>query len=164
MIAEVPLSLVLELRAKLRDYPEINYLYSGKETQDQEYARLVYEAMEKISSTPPVFSDTWNFRSGFPRALITYLLDLAMALSLREVSLWMMRNDFQWQAGNTSIRLFDRWRAYQTIYPALMQEAQSAIREWKVAYNMERAYGACMTELFDSSKMVETRDWVSISV
>jgi hypothetical protein len=164
MIAEVPLALVLELRAKLRDYPEINYLYSGKETQDHEYARLLYEAMEKVSSTPPIFGDTWNFRVGFPRALITYLLDLAMALALQEVCLWMMRNDFQWQAGNTSIRLFDRWRAYQTVYPALKAEAQGAIRDWKIAYNMERAYGAYMTEMYDTSKLVETRDWVTVTV
>ncbi|GAG28537.1 unnamed protein product, partial [marine sediment metagenome] len=41
MSARVPRPLVLELRAKLRDYPEINYLYEGKESEDQQLARIL---------------------------------------------------------------------------------------------------------------------------
>lgn len=164
MIAEVPIPLVRELRARMRDYPEINYLYSGKESSDEDYARIIWEAMEKVSATTPVIMDAWNFRAGFPRALVPYLLDLAVAISLREVSLWMMRNDFQYQTGNTTVRLYDRWRAYQTIYHALMADSMASIKDWKVAYNSERAWGMSLTEMFDGWRMLDSRDWVTVTV
>jgi hypothetical protein len=164
MIAEVPTPLVRELRAKMRDYPEINYLYSGKETQDNEYARLIFEALEKTASMPPVFTEAWNFRAGVPQGLITYILDLGMALCLREICIWMMRNDFQWQAGNTTVRLFDRWRAYSSLYPSLMQEALGNIKAWKGAYNLGRAWGASMTEMYSTSHLLDPRDWVAVTV
>lgn len=164
MIAEVPRPLVRELRAKLRDYPELNYLYSGEESSDMQLARILFEAMEKIVALPPVFGDTWTFRSGFPRQLVTHLLDLAAGLTLREVSLWMRRNDFQWQAGNTTVRLYDRWRAYESLYPALIQGAMNDAKEWKVAQNNNRAWGMNLTEMFDGWRNLDNRDWVSVTV
>jgi hypothetical protein len=164
MIAEVPITLVRELRAKLRDYPEINYLYSGKENSDTDVARLIFEASEKVAGAPPIFDETWTFKSGFPKALITYLMDLAVGLALREVSIWMMRNDFQYQTGNTTVRLFDRWRAYQSIYPQLIAEATSNIQNWKVAYNTSRAWGMALTEMFEGWRMLDSRDWVTVTV
>jgi hypothetical protein len=164
MIAEVPIPLVREIRSRMRDYPEINYLYSGKESSDEDYARILWEAMEKVSASAPVLTDSWSFRSGFPRGLIPFLLDLSVAIALREVSLWMMRNDFQYQTGNTTVRLYDRWRAYQTIYQALMAEANNSIKEWKTAYNSERAWGMSLTEMFDGWRMLDSRDWVTVTV
>lgn len=164
MIAEVPITLVRELRARLRDYPEINYLYSGKENSDSDLARIIFEASEKISGVPPILDEVWSFKSGFPKALITYLLDLAMAIALREISIWMMRNDFQYQTGNTTVRLFDRWRAYQTLYPQMMAEAKSDVQNWKTAYNTNRAWGMALTEMFEGWRMLDSRDWVTVTV
>ena len=164
MSARVPRPLVLELRAKLRDYPEINYLYEGKESEDQQLARVLWEAMEKVNVTPPLFSEEWRFDGSFPRPIVRLVIDLAVALTLQEVILWMMRNDFQYQAGNTTIRLFDRWRAYQTMQGPMEQKAMSAVLNYKVAYNSNRAWGQSLTEMFDGWRELDDQDWVMVSV
>lgn len=164
MSIKVPKPLVRELRAKLRDYPEINYLYTGKESEDHQLARILFEALEKLSYLPPVLSESWSFEGTFPKALITYLLDLGVAITLREVCIWMIRNDFQYQAGNTSVRLYDRWRAYQTVIPGIEQSAMNSAQQWKTAYNANRAWGMSLTEMYEGWRILDSRDWVTVTV
>ncbi|GAG34008.1 unnamed protein product, partial [marine sediment metagenome] len=58
----------------------------------------------------------------------------------------------------------DRWRAYQTMQGPMQTEATNAIREYKVAYNADRAWGASLTEMFDGWRSLDSRDWVLVTV
>lgn len=163
MNIRVPKPLVRELRAKLRDYPEINYLYQTEESADHELARCLYEALEELNLSPPVFNETWTFTS-VPKNMVRVIIDLAVCRVLDEVMLWMARNEFRYTSGNTSIQLFDRWRAYQAIIPSLRGRADKIAQSSKAALNAEYGWGANMTEMYDAWRSLETADWITVSV
>lgn len=48
------LPLVKLIRAKLRDYPELNRLVSGRETSDREIAFAIMETIDDFNNTPPL--------------------------------------------------------------------------------------------------------------
>ena len=49
-------NLIALIRAKLRDYPELNMLVEGRETSDREIAFAIMEAVDDFNSTPPLIS------------------------------------------------------------------------------------------------------------
>lgn len=159
----VPKPLVRELRAKLRDYPEVNYLYQTEESSDQDFARILYEALEDLNLMGPVFDTAWTF-TDIPARAIRLVLDFAVCRALNEVAIWMARNEFQYQSGNTSIKLFDRWRSYMQIQPMLKAQADSNAKAFKVATNVNLAWGSNLTEMYDAWRSLESADWVTISV
>jgi hypothetical protein len=162
MEPRVPRPLVRELRAKLRDYPEVNYLYQAEESADHELARCIYEALEELNLMPPVFDQGWTF-TAIPAKMIRVLLDLAVIRVLHEVMIWMARNEFRYTTGNTSIQLFDRWRSFQALVPMLSQKAESLVTSAKVAMNCDAGWGSNMTEMYDAWRSLDTADWVTVS-
>jgi hypothetical protein len=163
MDIRVPRPLVRELRAKLRDYPEINYLYQTEESSDVELARCLFEALEELNISAPMFDEEWTFTS-VPKLMIRVIIDLAVCRVLEELIIWMARNEFKYTSGNTSIQLFDRWRAYQAIAPGVRARAEQMAHGYKAFMNAERGWGSNMTEMYDAWRNLETADWVTISV
>jgi hypothetical protein len=160
----VPLALVRELRAKLRDYPEWNFLYKDEESRDQQLARILNESLEDINLTQPMMSaQEWTF-SQIPTLAVRLLLDLAAILALEEVSIWMVRNQFQYQAGNTSVKLYDQWQAYRTIASEMRPRVEGKITEYKVKLNIDQAYGMNLTELYDSRWIRDASAYITVSV
>ena len=163
MEPRVPRPLVRELRAKLRDYPEVNYLYQAEESSDPDLARILYEALEDLNLMGPVFDTAWTFMD-IPTRAVRLVLDLAVCRTLNEVALWMARNEFQYQSGNTSIKLFDRWRSYMQLQPMLKAQADAAAKAFKVATNVNLGWGSNLTEMYDAWRSMESADWVTVSV
>jgi hypothetical protein len=155
--------LIRELRAKLRDYPEVNYLYQSEETSDPDFARILYEALDDLNLIGPVFDVAWTFLD-IPARAIRLVLDFAVCRTLIEVMIWMARNEFQYQSGNTSIKLFDRWRSYMQIQPMLKGQVEASARAFKVATNMNLGWGSNLTEMYDAWRSLESADWVTVSV
>lgn len=162
MEIRVPRPLVRELRAKLRDYPEINYLYQSEESADHELARCIYEALEEMNLLPPVFDQGWTFQT-IPARMIRALLDLSVVRVLHEVMIWMARNEFRYTTGNTSIQLFDRWRSFQALVPMLEQRTNNLVTAGKVAINCDAGWGSNLTEMYDAWRSLESADWVTVS-
>lgn len=163
MDIRVPKPLVRELRAKLRDYPEVNYLYQREESADHELARCLWEALEEANLLSPIFTEAWTF-TYLPQRMIRVIIDLAVCRVLQEVMLWMARNEFRYTSGNTSIQLFDRWRSYQAIIPTLKAGAEQLGKGYKLFLNTEMAWGGNLTEMYDAWRSLETADWVTVSI
>jgi len=163
MEIRVPKPLVRELRAKLRDYPEINYVDKKEESRDKDLARCLWEAMEDLNLIPPVFNDDYSF-TNLPRKAVRIILDLAVVRVLNEVSIWMIRQDFKYIAGDVQVDIYSRWRSYQQLIPILSGEVKAAAQGFKFSENTERAWGANLTEMYDSWRGLENADWFVINV
>lgn len=159
---KVPKALVRELRAKLRDYPEWNYLEKNEESKDQQLARILWEALELFNLLPPIL-DQWDFRN-IPKGTTRLIVNMAVVLVLKEVSIWMVRNEFQYQSGNTSVKLYDRWRAYQALIPGLDQDGRDLAQQLKVKLNIDGAWGENITEMYDTLWWADPQNYLLVEV
>jgi hypothetical protein len=53
-LPEKLVNLIALIRAKLRDYPELNRLIEGNETSDREIAFAIMEAIDDFNTSPPL--------------------------------------------------------------------------------------------------------------
>ena len=159
---KVPRPLVRELRAKLRDYPEWNYLEKNEENKDQQLARILYEALEMFNLYPPIL-DMWDF-TNLPRGTTRLIINIALVIVLKEVSIWMARNEFQYQSGNTSVKLYDKWRSYQALIPGLDQDGRQLAEQYKVKLNIDGAWGENITEMYDTSFWTDPQNYITVEV
>lgn len=162
-VIRVPKALVQELRAMLRDYPEINYIYEDEESIDSQIARLLYTGLEDFNNVPPILGTEFTFEN-LPKRWVRSVLDLALVRVLMEVSIWMARNEFQYQTGNTSVSLYNQWRSYQMLMPALKGQAEQSAQGLKYKANVDACWGASLTELYEAWREIDPNtEWVVVS-
>lgn len=160
--ARVPRALVRELRAKLRDYPEINYLEKDEESRDHQLARCLWEALEDFNVLAPIL-DHWTFVN-LPQGAVRVILNMALPIVLTEVTIWMMRNEFQYQSGNTSVRLYDKYRAYLSLIPVLKANSEKQATNMKVKLNIDGAWGSNITEMYSVQWLDDPRLYIDVQV
>lgn len=163
MEKRVPRPLVRELRAMMRDYPEVNFLEESEESRNNEYARILWEALEEFNLTPPVFDSLHTFEI-LPAKLVRPVLDLARVRTLNEVMIWMARNDFKYMAGDVQVDLYSRWRSYGQIVGTLSAKADKMVTDVKFAMNVGNAWGANLTEMYDAWRGLESADWLVVNI
>ena len=148
----------------MRDYPEANFIDKKEESRDPQIARILWEALEELDLMPPVFDgDALTFET-LPRKWVRIVLDLARVRWLHEISIWMARVDFKYMAGDVQVDLYGRWQNYQRIIPQIAAKAEQQAQNAKAADNYGRAWGANMTEMYDSWRGLENADWLTINV
>ena len=88
-------ALIGMVRAKMRDYPELNRLIDGRETSDREIAFAIVEAIDDFNNTPPLIQrfTVENFPS--PSLLIRG----AIVNVLESVGLLQTRNQMSYSDG-----------------------------------------------------------------
>lgn len=89
------LHVIALIRAKLRDYPELNRLLSGVETSDREIAFAIMEAIDDFNITPPLIGP--YTLSTFPS--ITLLINGAIINILASVGMLQDRNNMMYSDG-----------------------------------------------------------------
>jgi hypothetical protein len=87
--------LVNIIRAKMRDYPELNRLVAGKETSDREIALAILETIDDFNTTPPLI-DGYTLDS-FPSESL--LINGALIQILTSVGLLQTRNQMSYSDG-----------------------------------------------------------------
>jgi hypothetical protein len=160
----VPRALIDRLRSKLRDFPETNELLDDeKESSDLQLARALISALNDWNTSTPILASQLitfdhllngdgNLKTGggIRGGGITHLLiDKAICETLESVSISMMRNDFSFTSGNTSVDLNGRWKAYERMVARLESRYAESRDRIKGQINMEGAYGSHLhTEMF----------------
>ena len=83
------------VRAKLRDYPELNRLIEGRETSDREIAFAIMEAVDDFNTTPPLIQSFTvdNFPS------VSLLIRGTIINILESVGLLQTRNQMSYSDG-----------------------------------------------------------------
>ena len=87
--------LVSMIRAKLRDFPELNRLIEGKETSDREIALALMEAIDDFNTTPPLI-ETYTL-DNFPSPSL--LVRGALINIVESVGLLQTRNQMTYSDG-----------------------------------------------------------------
>jgi hypothetical protein len=86
---------IATVRAKMRDYPELNRLTDGKESSDREIAMALLLALDDYNNTPPLLDRATlvNFPSK------SLLIDGAIIQLLESLGLLQTRNQMQYSDG-----------------------------------------------------------------
>ena len=149
----VPKKLIKQVRRFVQDYPEVNELFEGEETTDQQIARYLVDVVEQWNSTPPLITSAelnLNALVMNPalRGVRKNIVDAAAARIMSSIVLKLARNDMPYTAGNVTIQPHAVWRNLQPIVQDMKIEFKQFLQEYKIALNIQGAWGSVHTEMY----------------
>jgi hypothetical protein len=126
------------LRLFLNDTPELNRLIRKQESTDEKLDLAILLAIDdyQITSPPLGIVSIENFPS------LWLLLYGATIQVLRSAGLLQSRNELVYQAGNVSVRIFDKTQLYQSWIAQFVQEYEHKKLNFKISQNIACALGA----------------------
>lgn len=126
-----------EVRAWMRDFPELNRLISGEESSGRMVEYCVHLALDEWNTTPPLSSFTIE---NFPSR--TILLHLTVIHLLTSVGILKSRNRFTYSDGGFSVQTEEQDGQYMNWIQLLRSQVNPRIERLKVALNIEGGWGA----------------------
>ena len=142
MSSITPLSIdqfVSEVRAYIRDFPELNRLISGEESSDRMIKYCALMALDEFNVTPPLSSNTI---SNFPSR--TILLQLTLCHLLASVGLLKSRNRFVYNDSGFSVQTETQDDRYVRWITLIRSQLNPLISKLKIAINISEGYGASL--------------------
>lgn len=139
MATAPPLELkqfVNEVRAYIRDFPELNRLIAGHETSDRMMEYCVWLALDEWNTTPPLSSHSVE---GFPSR--TILLNLTIIHVLTSVGLLKSRNRMPYSDGGFSVDTETQDDSYPKWIQLIRAQINPRITQLKVALNIAGGWG-----------------------
>jgi hypothetical protein len=120
------------LRLFLNDTPELNRLIRRQESTDEKLDLAILLAIDDYNITPPPLGlvSVENFPS------LWLLLYGATVQVLRSAGLLQSRNELVYQAGNVSVRIFDKTQLYQSWIAQFAQDYERKKLNFKVSQNI----------------------------
>lgn len=140
MAQELPLTyenFSNEVRAFLRDFPELNRLISGEESSNRMIAYCAHLAVDEYNTTPPLLPP--SSISNFPSR--TILLQLTLIYLLTSVGILHSRNRFAYNDGGFSVETEQQEGLYQRWIQLFRSQLGPRLQQLKVAKNIEGAWG-----------------------
>lgn len=123
------------LRLFLNDTPELNRLIRRQESTDEKLDLAVLLAIDDYQITPPPLGPVSI--ENFPSMWL--LLYGAAIQVLRSAGLLQSRNELVYQAGNVSVRIFDKTQLYQSWIAQFVADYERKKASFKVATNIAGA-------------------------
>lgn len=141
---------VARVRLFLRDYPELNRLVEGEETNDRMIAFAVYDALSDYNSQPPYigilgFSDFMSRNWQRPLMLGTVIC------TLESVGLLQTRNHLPFSDGGLNVAVSDKTPLLQSWIQLFERKWEKFKIQSKVADNISALFaqpGGVSSELF----------------
>jgi len=130
---------VQEIRAYMRDYPELNRLTDGEENSDRMIVWAVIDTLEDFNSTPPPISLPFN---QIPKSILRYGVVTTL---LESVMLLSARNHLAYSDGGINVNL-DRTPLLMQMQQMMRQTYDMKKKEYKIAKNIEGAYASSPSE------------------
>lgn len=142
--AELELNaFVAQVRAFMRDYPELNRLIAGEESSNRQIVWAVFDALDDYNSTPPFSGNTIRT---FPSKS---LLVRATVLSLLEsIGLLQTRNQLSFSDGGLQVGVSDKTPFIQSWIQLFRNSYEEKKMRMKVAINIESAWGGGVNSEF----------------
>lgn len=153
---DVPVPIVKKLRRVLRDFPDLNVLLGGQEeTDDMVLAEHLADALADFIAAPPFMEafqpNFWSFfdhNTGEPlenpkmTAILHQIVRRAAITVLQSVGTQMQRNELQYQSGNSTVAINDKWKGFQTTIGQYQSEYEDRRNGIKYQMNLEQVYTA----------------------
>jgi hypothetical protein len=130
-------NFVPEVRAYIRDFPELNRLISGEETSNRLMRYCAHLAIDEYNTTPPLTGS--HTISNFPSRVI--LLHLTIIHILISVGILHSRNRFSYNDGGFSVETEQQEGLYQRWIQLLRSQTMPRLQALKVAKNIEGGWG-----------------------
>jgi len=158
----VPLVIVNRLRRNLRDFPELNNLLNNQyESSDESLAENLADALSDWNAASPYMPEHQvNFVSffipatGAPttdgrlRGILYLVIRKAAIITLQSVGVHQQRNELQYNTGNSSVAVNDKWKNFQTTIQQYMQDYETKRDQIKGQINMEDAPAVIHTDMW----------------
>ncbi len=124
------------IRAKLRDYPELNRLVAGNETSDRDIALAIMEAADDFNTTPPLIGGYTI--DNFPSESL--LINGAIIEILTSVGLLQTRNHMSYSDGQgVQVGTSDKSSMLMSWIQLFMSKHERKKVQLKQALNMQGA-------------------------
>lgn len=131
------LDLVRRIRAKMRDYPQLNQLVEGEENDDQCILDAIEEVLSRVNETPPAVG--FFLAQNVPLYL---MMDGAIAILLESAAFLYIRNELGgWSSGGLSVS-FRQADTYRQSAAQVFERFESNLMRYKVALNHQQAVDA----------------------
>lgn len=126
-------NLVAIVRAKLRDYPQLNRLTAGSEHSDRQIALALVEALADWNATPPLLDDvTFADHPSIP-----LLIDRAIVSLLYSLGLLQTRNQLRYSDGQgQQVSVSDKGDSYRAWAAMFEQSYENKKQRIKIAQNL----------------------------
>ncbi len=136
-------AFVAQVRAFMRDYPELNRLISGVESSNRQIIWAVFDALDDFNSSPPF---TFFSIPGFPSKS---LLIRGTVISLLEsIGLLQTRNHLSFSDGGLQVGVSDKTPFIQSWLQLFGNKYEEKKMKLKVAYNIESSWGGGLSSEF----------------
>ena len=130
---------ISEVRAYIRDFPELNRLISGEESSDRMIHYCICMALDEYNVTPPLSN---NIISNFPSR--TILIQLTLCHLLTSVGILKSRNRFIYSDSGFSVQTETQDDRYVRWIQLIRSQLTPMINRLKVAINISEGYGASL--------------------
>jgi len=130
------LSVIALIRAKLRDYPELNRLIDGRETSDREIAFAIMETIDDFNTTPPLIEAATL--ESFPS--VSLLINGSIINIMTSVGLLQTRNQMTYSDGQgVQVSVSDKTPMLMSWLGMFANAYENKKQKLKVAINLRGA-------------------------
>ena len=127
------------VRMYLRDYPELNRLVAGVESDSRFIAWAINDAIDDWNITPPVL---YSVRSVADHPAISLLVRRAAIALLESVAILQIRNHLSYSDGQgATVNASDKAPMLQSMITMLERRYETAKTKVKIAINIEGGWG-----------------------
>ena len=132
-------AFVQEVRAYMRDYPELNRLIDGEESSDRMIVWAIIDALDDFNATPPPV--TFSFDQ-IPRSMLRIGTVIRL---LESVILLSIRNQLAYSDGGINLNL-DKSGMLLQMRGMLEASWEQKKKEWKISQNIAQGYSSISSE------------------
>jgi hypothetical protein len=133
--------LVDHVRSYMRDYPSLNRLVEGEESSDRMIARAADKIIADWNSSPPLVAGMDVRSIVAPGGPLGIFVDGIVAELLTSVAILQDRNNLPYTDGQVSVSSSSKSSPYLRIAQALRGQYDRQKQQYKVAKNIEYAWG-----------------------
>lgn len=126
-------ALVREVRRHMRDFPQLNTLIDGEESDDSDILCEINAILDDLQTRPPPIGPIWV--KDAPRML---LIDGVVSRLLQSAALLLARNDLSFSSGNLTVQM-PQVQMYLSMAQQRWMDYQQRAQAWKVARNAQDA-------------------------
>lgn len=135
--AQINLENFIQLvRSYMRDYPELNRLIAGEESNNRQIAWAILDTLDDFNTTPPF---TRFGMQDFPSRSL--LLRGVVCTLLESIGILQTRNHLQFSDGGITVGVNDKTPFLQAWIQLFRNGYEDKKLKIKVAYNIESAWG-----------------------
>lgn len=133
-------SFIYNVRAQIRDYPELNRLVRGVESTDRQIAWAVVDAVSEFNGTPHF--TTLTLDQLLAKSQYHLMLRMTIKSLLESIAILQTRNHLNYSDGGISVGVNDKTPMLMNWIQMYDGMVQQKLQRTKVAMNVEAAMGS----------------------